>query len=306
MNDEQRGSIIRLVGDGKDTSSGGGLTLTDAFGAVLEYLMDFDTAPTEVLVKRITDVMHMKERRILAVWGSWQRFAMDIIYTLVEKQLVIVPENAGEVGWAIAPDFEAGKSYQVITANEINAARRTKVKHLEPVGVTVFSMETRIDRDFTAKSAMALRKARAEIERARKLDGWLRDWFDQALAHVEGEHKARSMRPPQPEDQPDELVECVKCGVAKPRTRLYYEVYWTRDRWSWRPPCKDCQHPERIGKRERVLQAVTELQGELGRLPTSDEVMSKTGSRSKSSTQKFWDELTSMSELPDRPTRLVK
>ena len=103
--------IIRLVGDGRDEMSGGGLPLPDAFAAVLQYLLDSGPALQEVLTKKVMEALSFKEMRVLAIWGSWEFFTDDIICQLGVRKLIHPGkwDDRREL-WSIADDFRQGES----------------------------------------------------------------------------------------------------------------------------------------------------------------------------------------------------
>lgn len=241
MNDEQRARVLRLVSDGRETMSGGGLTLNDAFGGVLEYLLDFGTSSLEVLAKRIADVptIGMKERRVIAIWGDWITFARDIMNTLADKKLVKPTQD----GWELAPGFIPGKSYEPITVSDINSARRTRDKYAMPITVTVFDLNTRAARDDDYRESVEskkersrvladLRKLRTKVEGAGLLTKRANDLFMELTADLGGE------KVPLLPDEPDELKHCVFGDHDLPLTSAHWDQQLSRGQHYWRTSCR--------------------------------------------------------------------
>ena len=152
MSDER---IIRLVGDGENEMSGGGLMLPDAFAAPLQYLLDIPgQAPWELLIKKIMDVMSKKENRILAIWGSWDSFGEDVLLQLGVKGLIKVeslyPEGK-KFFCSLPGDFIPGHEYEVISIAEITSARHGK--HSPDRAETVIAYDGKTREEPTAGDA---------------------------------------------------------------------------------------------------------------------------------------------------------
>jgi hypothetical protein len=80
-------ALFRLVGDG-DRQTGGAIPLPDAFSAVVNYLIDNDSAEFRTLNRVVSTALQWKQDRIMAsAWRSWEGFTRDILTCLYEMNL---------------------------------------------------------------------------------------------------------------------------------------------------------------------------------------------------------------------------
>jgi hypothetical protein len=304
---EQR--IIRLVGDGKMSGSGA-LPLSDAFRGAMEQILDEGYAPFADLVKRVTDEMHTKERRIIALWGSWDAFTADIIEQLSYRKLVRPevdheetvadlrrnPAWVSAFRWHLAEGIVTGKSYDAITAGEVRKA--TGNKEALPFRVVLFDHDTRKQRDATARALTETNKWAAQLERLGQMDDAMRHIAHLATAHLQGT-KVISERPSQPADEPGLFVVCKTGGEKLAKTKANFAVYWSRDQWYWRPTCRE-HLTGAVSRRSKVADIVRRLTEETGELPSTREVARQMGRKDDKTTRLDWDWLAAQGEIPPR------
>jgi len=301
---EQR--IGRLVGDGK-TSGAGALPLPDAFRGAMEQILDNGYATFGELVKRVTDEMHSKERRILGIWGSWDSFTIDIIEQLLARRLIRPEHNPEDdfsddrwvtgMDWYLAEGIETSKYYDAITKNEVK--RATGNPDAQPFRVILFDAGTRRERDAAARSMTIVRKARAELERLGVVDEVVGRHLEHVIARLEGT-KLENDRPPMPPDEPDHIVTCKLGGEPRARTRDNFAIYWSRDQYYWRITCHEHStgaETRRAKVRDAVLQMIDESGG---KVPAVREVMRMMGKKDQKQTAIDWDYLAEKGELPRR------
>lgn len=155
--------VVRLVGNGDTT--GGGLPLPVAFGAVVQELLDNGPASFRDLVAVVTASMSLKEARILgreSAWCTWDDFTRDILSQLsgVDGDAVRVITRVitclGDT-YCLAPGFMSGVHLVI---------RSPKVYF------TVWDKETRLEEEKRTRSLMNARRilADAEQEAARDSD----------------------------------------------------------------------------------------------------------------------------------------
>ena len=298
--------LVRLVSDGEEMS-GGGLPLPDAFSAALQQLADNGTTSYSLLSGKITGatLIQMKRERILAIWGSWEAFAEDIIVTLDKKRLIRASDARG-VYWDLGSAFTEGESLEVISPEEVKEV--TGGIAGSPVTVTVFGSGARSKRNEMANAMIAVNKCRAEIARLGMMTTEIGNHFFQVEGLLDGRKDAR---PPQPEDEPDRIVTCAgPCGRQLARTRVNFFFYWSRDQWYWRPRCRDCMMPAKNRLyQERLIKIVNQVLAENGgKFPpgesapklVADRMMQEVGGET-GSVHQSWDRLTKRGLLPPRP-----
>lgn len=144
--------MTRLIGDG-----GGGIPLSDAFGAVAEYLLDHGSVRYGELVKLLMDRLALKEERILSsAWRTWEDFTTDIL-----DQMSNVDDDARPVLmninglYLLGPGFMPGERYRMFSNLDI--------------GFEVHTKEERERRDRNAQYLMLVRGVLAEHDRLRKV-----------------------------------------------------------------------------------------------------------------------------------------
>jgi hypothetical protein len=293
MADDEQSRITRLVGDGRNPMSGGGLPLPDAWRAVLEDLLDYGTCSRASVTERLamTKTLRLKERRIIAVFGSWEAFAADAVAQLASKKLII---SSGE-DWLPGPALVTGTPLEVISEQEITSVTG---KPASPSLVTVLDAVVREDADRTMRAVMSVRKCRAEVDRAQRLSPLADRLFRQLVSALE--NGGADGRPPPPEGERGTMVTCSECGHAYPKIPFWFDRYWSRDQYYWRPRCKECTHPGTIRRREAVTRAVTRLVKEHGGVPAVNAVQHELGWKSRSAVQSMWDDLATEGLLPPR------
>lgn len=296
MDDETR--IVRLVGDSRrGDMSGGGLALPDAWGAVLEQLLDTGPSTLGELVDRAEQsrALRMNERRIIAIFGSWDAFLGAVTDQLAAKEIIYQSQGL----WALGPKFRTDISLTVISSDEITAV--TGDPSPAPSTVTVFDAKTRRQRELTDRALTSVRKCRAEIERAGSLDSKTKRLLDQLVSHLEGRQLSET-RPAQPEDEPDVLTHCTLGDHWLPKTKDNFVVYWSRDQWYWRVSCRE-HLTGTATRRKKVMDAVLEMIAENdGMVPSTRSVMRRLEYKDDKVLRSDWDHLAVRGKLPARPT----
>jgi hypothetical protein len=107
-------------------SSGGGLPLPEAFGAVLSYLHDSQGASTDVLKKVIRDKRQVdfREPRVLEVCGSWDGFSTAILDILERGEFI---REEGEA-WLLGERSVPGKELLILRVDTSGEDRRVRVR----------------------------------------------------------------------------------------------------------------------------------------------------------------------------------
>ncbi len=299
--DDGLGRIIRLVGDGRDEMSGGGLPLPDAFGAVLEHLLDEGPASQEALAGKIISSVSFKEKRILAIWGSWAAFTEEIIIQLGLAGLIraVSRHDEGKVWhWRLSDDFREG-THEIVSSPAVS--RATGGMSANPVTATVFSAATRAHRNETARLMFAVAEVQGKVAKARRMSEEMEERFREITRELEGEGEGR---PGKPEAEPDVIVTCRDCGQPKARTYADFTVYWSRDRWRWQLACRICRLPPKYQEFQgSIITAVTSLSREDGTLPSVEEVTRQVsnGTTRDRTIARSWDKLAEKGLLPARP-----
>lgn len=296
--------VVRLVGDGVDGMSGGGLPLPDAFSAALQLMLDSPAPVTEEAVAaEVAKALSFKEKRVLAIWGSWEAFTDDIIVQLGMRDLVLGESKHGEGRvwtWKISSKFIQGRSYDAITAAEVSAA--TGGRSSMPITVTAYDAATRKERDETAKALLALGEARGKFARAHRMSDQIKRYFDLIEKELEGNPQSDE-RPPKPDDEPDVMIYCKKgeeCKLGpgpKPKTKELWEVYWSRDQWYWRPVCRECLHGT-VSRQRHLVEVIRKLEEKEGMMPSVTSVMMELGLRGNRQVRADWDELSERGVIP--------
>jgi hypothetical protein len=320
--DDGRKRIIRLVGDGVDKMSGGGIPLPDAFAAVLRHLLDAgEKATPEMLMKKITDEkkVKLKEKRIIAIWGSWESFTDDIITQLGVKGLLKSSSlwNEGNAWfWELGPKFAEGESLEVISEKEVTDATEGRVQI--SYSVTILNENTRTERDEIADLTLALGEYRAKVMRSGRMTDRIGYHMSRIVTELEGKRRTTAGYPPEPEDEPDVMVICqglnkfgeeVGCGKSFAKTRQNFDIYPSRGQWYWRGVCIDCRLPLKTREaHERYLRIAWELieknGGDTLGISNSDMAIALGQKASGGSIGDTWDNLAKRGKLP--PRRFVR
>jgi hypothetical protein len=283
VNDEQR--IRQLVGDG---SGGGGLTgvpLPDAFGKILELLLDNRTATSEELAKAVSSTLEWKKAAVFAVFPNWKIFTKaltgqlaaggfittvgtDSIFTATDKavpgaSLLIIPE--GDIRVTV---HTAG---QRDVLNKISEVRAGAVEH----DVLTREMDRYLD------------EITNTVDRKRS----------KRLAH------AGSITPL--EDEPEHVRMCVGCFKDYLLTQENFSQYKSRVEHYWNRKCaacrKDAEAQARAEKKEatRIKIAMTRFIGPDGDY-TVGEVMIHLAVHDAQLIRRYWDDLASLGKVPSR------
>lgn len=312
---EQR--INRLVGDGK-LSGAGALPTPDAFRGAMEEILDNGKATYQEIVKRITDEMHSKERRVIGIWGSWESLADDVLSQLIDRKL-IRPEHDPDddltrdrpwmtgMYWLLGEQVTTRKSYDVITAREVR--RATGNPEAAALKVILFDAETRYERDRDARALTAIRKLRNELERLERVDDQMGRMLDNMVAKIEGTMAAKEVvtRPPASRlpDEPDQIVYCAFGGEPKVRTSANFDQQLSRGRYHWRHVCKEhmpANRQQAVERRRKLLKETVERYIRMeGMVPSAREVMHRLQLKDDRTLRLDWDFLTAAGDLPPRP-----
>jgi hypothetical protein len=144
--------MMRLIGDG-----GGGIPLSEAFGAVAEYILDHDSARYGELVKLLMSRLALKEERILSsAWRTWEDFTTDIL-----DQMSNVDDDARPILMNINGQYLLGAGF-------IPGQWYSMFRDLD-IGFKVHTKEERERRDRNARHLMIVRGVLAEHDRLRKV-----------------------------------------------------------------------------------------------------------------------------------------
>jgi hypothetical protein len=310
---EQR--ITRLVGDGK-LSGAGALPIPDAFRGTMEEILDNQKATYQEIVKRITDEMHSKERRIIGIWGSWESLADDVITQLIDRKLIRPEHDPGDdnqgswmtgMFWLLGEQVTTQKYYDVITAREVR--RATGNPEAKAFKVILFDSETRFERDRDAKALTAIRKLRGELERLDRVDDQTGRMLDNMVLKIEGKkaEKEVMVRPPaiRLPDEPDQIVYCTFGGEPRVRTSANFDQQLSRGKYHWRHTCREhmpATRAQAIDRRRKLLKETVERYIRMeGMVPSAREVMHRLQLKDDRTLRLDWDFLTAAGELPPRP-----
>ena len=167
----------RLIGDNNgDEASGGALPLPEAFTAVLQYLYSHGTETFPDLVRVVRDKVSYKDKRILAVYNTWEEFTDDIVSQLMYKNLAepvgdwASGVSAEDYDWAVTGEVKTGVSYPVITAE----GRGT-------ISVIIFSHDEQQRRNAAVRLAMDTSALRARFTEAELLTPQREEAFQRIL-----------------------------------------------------------------------------------------------------------------------------
>jgi hypothetical protein len=289
--------IRRLAGDGQ---SGGGLSLPDAFRAIAETLLEEKMASVPDLAAKMAGTpLSLREKRILAGWGTWDAFTLDIL-RVMEHERLVVPLVNGEL-WTLDRDFRPGETYPVIRIPERDLV----------IEFTALSPGEKSAQALRAKHVLALSQLRAQVAQDGLLVSHIDDMFERLIRSLRsGKLPTRRGRPriglpEEPEDQPDRWVMCTKCGEDRQLTRENFIVFKSRGLWYWRRDCKNCnfQNPEstslRKGQVEKTILAMTAD----GIPPSGREVMWALGLSDDRHLRNYWDQLAAEGKVPPRRRR---
>ena len=124
----------RLIGDndGDETSGRGALPLPEVFTTVLQHLHDKGPASFTALTRVVRGKVAYKEKRILAVYPSWDDFVTDVLAQLLHKGLAVLTPD---VQWQLG-EMSTGVSYQavggifVVIYGELEREERNQVARL--------------------------------------------------------------------------------------------------------------------------------------------------------------------------------
>lgn len=317
--DDGRKRIIRLVGDGVDKMSGGGIPLPDAFAAILRHLLDAEEKATpEMLMKKITDqkLIKHKEKRIIAIWGSWESFTDDIITQLGVKGFLKSSSlwNEGNAWfWELGPKFAEGESLEVISEKEIADATDGRVLGLS-YEVTVHNEKARANRDEIADLTLALGEYRAKIMRSGRMTDKIGYHLSRITSELEGKKGTTVGYPPEPEDEPEVMVICkglnrlgeeIGCGRSLAKTRMNFDIQPSHGKWYWRGVCIDCRLPPRAREAQEkyirtALKLIEENGGDTLGISNSDMAHALGQKASGGSIGDTWDNLARRGKLPQR------
>jgi hypothetical protein len=141
---EENARLDRLAGSGKGW--GGGLPLPLLFAAILNELLDNETASQERLTEIAADVLAFKSNQVMSVWPSWEAFTADVLAQMASKDIV---QGAGGM-WYRGEALIPGSYIEVIPAR---AWQGHKYPH---DGVTVWEKD---EREFRSRAAHSEREA---------------------------------------------------------------------------------------------------------------------------------------------------
>jgi hypothetical protein len=286
--------IRRLAGDG---SSGGGFSLPDAFRAVTESLMEVKMSSVADLAGKVAATpLGLREKRVLASWGTWEEFTRDILRVLEHENLT-VPLVDGEL-WALSRDFSPGQTYPVIIIPERDLV----------VEFTALSPESKSVRALRMKYVLALSRLRAEIGDSGLLLTHQNDMFERLMRDLRtGNAPTRRGRPrigldEEPEDQPDRMMMCTKCGEDLALTRKNFIVFRSRGLWYWRRDCLGCSfhNPESTSLRKAQVADTIQAMTVDGISPTGREVMRALGLTDDRHLRNYWDQLAAEGKVVPR------
>lgn len=136
--------------------TGVGVSLTDAFQAVVEEVVDNGPADLDTLSKRVQSVMYLKEKKILSgAWREWIDFTRDIVAQI----------SGGTPG-----DSESAKRTLTLIAGKYSAVEFTYGAEYVAIDTprityTVWDEETRHARDLDARDEMEAVRLHADVQR---------------------------------------------------------------------------------------------------------------------------------------------
>lgn len=146
-------------------------------------------------------------------------------------------------------------------------------------------------------SATATRSLAHRVKSERKVD----ETFDAGYAaHPAGGGRILELKPDKPADEPDVLFPCKVCGVPKAKIKDNFEIYWSHNKWNWRPECKMC-HAARPAKRKEEVKRHIWNQVHEGQPLSCRAIMRLMGRSDDRTIRKDWDEAAAKGEVPPRP-----
>lgn len=308
---EQR--ITRLVGDGK-LSGAGALPIPDAFRGTMEEILDNGKATYQEIVKRITDEMHSKEKRVFGIFGSWESLTDDVLAQLLSHKLIRPEHDPDEdlskdqswmkgMFWLLGEQVVTQKHYDVITKSEVRKA--TGNPDATAFRVMLFDAEARYERDRDAKALTAVRKLSNELERLDRMDEQTSRILDNLVARIEGKKEAVERAPFRLPDQPETIMYCKFGGEPRALTHENFDQYLSRGKKYWRVICKEHMPSSRTqgtNKRRQLVKETVEryIRMEDGKIPSAREVAHRLGFKDDRSVRADWDVLTAAGDLPPR------
>lgn len=275
----------RLVQEmiGKDSVSGGGLPLPDAFRAIAEHLLDRgEPAPESELVQvvRFAGTIPLKETRILAIWGSWENFTRALLVLMKQQSLLVFQKRDDrEPTWRLSRRFIPGHYFKVISV----PARDLQI------GFRALTAAQRDQREQAQDYLARLREIKGELESGGLLVAQAREGLEMAIFHLERGSRPRKATgrtgTPEPrEDEPETPRMCTRCGEDKPLTREYFRAYGpTRGLYYWDRECREClSHthrktgglvPGKPLRRKDIPPAILTLTEKNGMVPSVEDLM---------------------------------
>jgi hypothetical protein len=115
-----------------------GLPLSDACGEILTRIHDHGPQEEKDLVAAVRGRLALKERRVLNVAGTWERFTGELLDQLTERKLI----RASSTGIVAGPEFELGKRLMVTARASVivqPAAVRQQQKQLAQARLAIVS-----------------------------------------------------------------------------------------------------------------------------------------------------------------------
>lgn len=240
MNDER---LRRLVGDG---TSGGGLPLSDAFGKILELLLDNGTASAGELAKAVAAALEYKKTLVFSAFSNWMAFTRDLIAQLLDEGFII--SIGMDDVYATTGKVRSGQSLVIIPSADIR--------------VTVYPADTR-------RVLEKMGEAAAEATRAGLMDDPAARLLDALTEKIGSGQKVKpKMRAGSPlplEDEPDTIRMCIGCRRDFALTRENFSPFRSRVEWYWPRRCHVCQRDFRAKRNLDAKKEATALKRFLGR-----------------------------------------
>jgi len=276
--------IRRLVGDGE---SGGGLPLPDAFGKILEHLLDHRTATSEELVKVVTAALDFKKARVLVTWRSWKALTGDLLDQLADEGFIAQMVSKLYVP---AKKLVPGESLLVIPEADIR--------------VTVYTAAQRGVLD-------KIEEVRSEAAASGVLNRDMGHYIDEIRNVVDQKRKRReahagSIVPL--ESEPGSFRMCTKCTHDFELNTENFSVFKSRTEYYWNRLCIPCK--KELKELDRNLNAdkrTATIKRDMERFinsavpsPSVQEVMDHVVLQDDVLVRKYWDELAAIGKVPSR------
>lgn len=291
MRDEHDARRVRLAGDGRDSASGGGLPLPDAFRAAEQHLLDHGVSPLADVTKTVTEAMIIKERRILSLWGSWEAFTRDILDQLAYKKLVQRTDSFTEADlWELTANFKPGVRHTVMDNPRIRLSVTTeRIRTREnAIGRVVLELNT-LSAGLRNQGFLDPESGEAFLSLIQLLERPPEPPPKRTGGGVKVKHFSE-----EPEDSPHLQQACTKCKNPYPLTREHWYCDWSRRGYYWRTICKTCMSKQKIAhekeKEKEVQQAILDLDAE-GLPVTVDLVCRRIGTQDRRRTIAHWNRL---------------